>query len=346
MKSLSSDAFPIRVAVVGGGMAGLTAARILVRHRCRVRVFDKARRAGGRLSTRRVESQGQVLSFDHGAQYFTAYGRAFVRCVEQLREQAAVGAWTGILHSVSAGDSKPVGPDQPTRWVGVPTMSAVPRALAQGLDVTTATRIVGLQRGADSAWTLRDDGGDSHGPFDIVIVTTPAEQASALLEPQSSAWRQTQAGVMHPCWALMVVVDGTKRPAYDAAFLQQSPLRWAMRQSSKPGRPNAEAWVLHATPAWTDEYWDAPAQVVRDALLSAWAERGGPSASHVHVVSTQRWRYALASDESGGAFFDPVQGLGLAGDWLGGARVEGAFVSGRSVAARVLWHLRSRATPG
>ena len=54
------------VAVVGAGMAGLSAARALVDAGRSVVVFDKGRGIGGRMATRRL---GAAV-FDHGAQYF------------------------------------------------------------------------------------------------------------------------------------------------------------------------------------------------------------------------------------------------------------------------------------
>jgi predicted NAD/FAD-dependent oxidoreductase len=143
----------------------------------------------------------------------------------------------------------------------------------------------------------------------------------------------------------MVRVDAGTAIDHDAAFVTDSPLRWVMRQASKPGRSvELDGWVLHATPQWTAEHFETPAERVHAALLEAWEQRGGPSASRVRVVGSHRWRHALADSPPGdAAIYDAAEGLGLAGDWLGGARVEGAFLSGRALAARVLWHARARA---
>ena len=55
------------IAIVGAGMAGITAARTLAQAGHQVMVFDKSSGAGGRMATRRSPFGG----FDHGAQYFT-----------------------------------------------------------------------------------------------------------------------------------------------------------------------------------------------------------------------------------------------------------------------------------
>lgn len=59
--------------IIGGGMAGLTAATLLQQQDIEVTILDKGRGIGGRLATRRVEDPGAGLGvFDYGAQYCTA----------------------------------------------------------------------------------------------------------------------------------------------------------------------------------------------------------------------------------------------------------------------------------
>jgi phytoene dehydrogenase-like protein len=63
----------MRVAIVGAGVAGLTAGRILHRAGCDVTLYEKADGIGGRVRSDRV--RGFVL--DHGFQVlFTAYPAA------------------------------------------------------------------------------------------------------------------------------------------------------------------------------------------------------------------------------------------------------------------------------
>ena len=68
-----------KVAVVGAGRSGLICARTLQDHGFDVTVFEKSKEPGGRMATRLVDPG---LSFDHGAQYFTARDPHFTRHVE------------------------------------------------------------------------------------------------------------------------------------------------------------------------------------------------------------------------------------------------------------------------
>ncbi len=62
-----------KIAVLGAGLTGASAAASLVQQGHQVTVFDKGRAAGGRMSSKRTE-QGYL---DMGAQYFTARSDAF-----------------------------------------------------------------------------------------------------------------------------------------------------------------------------------------------------------------------------------------------------------------------------
>ena len=68
------------VAVIGAGIAGLACAATLARAGIGVTLFEKSRRPGGRVATRRVEG----LSFNHGAQFATAHGPDFAALLAGL----------------------------------------------------------------------------------------------------------------------------------------------------------------------------------------------------------------------------------------------------------------------
>ena len=100
------------ILVIGGGMAGLAAARALHEGGARVIVIDKGRGPGGRMATRRVEVAGHQVSFDHGAQYFTARDPAF-RAVVAGWEAAGVAArWPAAypLRFLFASKPEAIGP--------------------------------------------------------------------------------------------------------------------------------------------------------------------------------------------------------------------------------------------
>ena len=122
-----------RVAVVGGGVAGLTAASRLAQAGCDVTVYETGRGPGGRASTRRGDTPD--LQWDHGAQFFRADDPTFRALVEEWRAAGFVAEWTGTFGTLDAttGAFLPETSDAPPRprWVGTPSMSSIPRRLSE-----------------------------------------------------------------------------------------------------------------------------------------------------------------------------------------------------------------------
>ena len=102
---------------------------------------------------------------------------------------------------------------------------------------------------------------------------------------------------------------------------------------SKPGRLGGEAWVLHASPDWSQANLELEPPAVAQLLFEAFRDALGgfdPVAAH---LDAHRWRFALPTEplpES--CLFDARLRLAACGDWCGGPRVEGAFLSGCAAA--------------
>jgi hypothetical protein len=320
----------MHVAVIGAGLSGLACAHRLREAGAAVRVFDKARGPGGRLATRRT-AQWQA---DIGAQYFTAREPDFLEAVQGWARAGVVAEWHVSLAWLERGAARPVA-DGEVRWVGIPRMSAITRHLADAMDVEPGQRIEALG-GTGSGWRLHGDGGDTHGPFDAVAVALPAPQAAALLEPANPALAREVAAVpMQGCWAAVLTVDATAMP-FDGAFVVDHPLRWIAHDGGKPGRDGSSTWVAHAAPGWSDARIEQTAEATLPELVAQFEDATAAPGS-AHGLLAHKWRYSQSTrSRDAGCLFDAEQGIGACGDWCNGNRVEGAWTSGRRLAARIL----------
>jgi renalase len=322
---------PLSVAVIGGGLAGAFCARTLMAHpRFAVQVLEQGHDVGGRLSTRRMGR----YQFDVGAQYFTVRDARFQTSVERWRQDGLVREWSGRLCVVEQGRRSAC--EEKTRYVGVPDMQAVVRQVVSDCRLRRDTAVAQVRRDG-AGWRLLSTMGEDLGVYDLVVTAVPAPQVTLLLGdvPQLAA----RAATVHmaSCWAVVLVFAEPLEVPFDGAFVRSSALSWIARDSNKPGRSAADCWVLHASPAWSDmQRATTPEAIMAELTAELWQATGTQARQPVFAQAVH-WPHALPLNPlQETCLFDPVLGAGACGDWCGGPRVEGAFVSGLGLAEQIL----------
>ncbi|MBK5926775.1 NAD(P)/FAD-dependent oxidoreductase [Rhodobaculum claviforme] len=307
------------VVVIGAGMAGLACAGRLAQAGVPTLVLDKGRGIGGRLATRRATVAGAAVQFDHGAQYMTAREPAFAALLEGMAMRGAVARWQD-------------GSDR-AHWVGAPGMSALPRAMADGLDIRQATEVRALRPGPDG-WTVTTE--TEAIAARAVVLTVPAPQVAPLLEDGHPLARAVAGVALAPCLTLMAAFAADAPIPFASAAHTDEALAWIACDVTKPGRPRGPVtWVAQAAPDWSARHLEASPAALAPRMLALLAGRLGLSADAALHASAHRWRYARVTAPLGQPFVRHA-GLWLGGDWCLGPRVEAAWASGTAIAADML----------
>lgn len=310
-----------RIAVIGGGMAGVTAARTLVMAGADVTVFEKSRGLGGRLATRRMDGG---YSADHGAQFMMAENPAFRAFLEQAAQTDTIATW-----NVSSGTDK--------WYVGTPAMNSFLKTEPLGFDLKVSTHVAAISANArDVELTLLDGSTEA---FDSVIITAPAPQAAAMLKDSHSNMAGALAGVeVAPNWTLMLVFTEPVTPGFTFWSEDHAVLGWIARNSSKPGRDfAADSWTVQASADWSTKFLELEKEEAGERLFEAFRDQVGGDLPTPLVQTAHRWRYARTITPLGKPFLTGAEGrIYLAGDWCLGAGVECAFESGLAAASDVL----------
>ncbi|HUG62884.1 MAG TPA: FAD-dependent oxidoreductase [Methylomirabilota bacterium] len=307
-----------KVAVVGAGIAGLTAARKLAKAGAGVTVFEKSRGVGGRLATRRVDAAG----VDHGAQYVTAREPAFKAFAARAKAEGSLAAWS------------PRGKDGDEEWlVGMPRMSSFVAALVDNFEVVNNRTVTGI-RDDGATFTVTFDDATEIGGFGRVVVAVPGPQAFTLLEPFGAPFGRIPEARFGPCWTLMVAMADTVDPGFDVKR-DIGPLAWVASSASKPGR-SGNFWVAQANPTWSLEHLEETADDIEPQLLAMLEAAIGTLPERTYTAA-HRWRYALVEKALGVSFLLSNDGrIGACGDWMIAPRVESAWASGGSLADAII----------
>jgi len=304
-----------RVAIIGAGMAGLACASRLARAGLAPIIFDKSRGIGGRMATKRIEQ----MRFDHGAQYITAHNDRFAEVLGDLQTRGAAAKW---------GDSS----GRP-RFVGVPGMSGLPRALSEGFDIRQLAQVSAICR-EKAGWTVKV--GEEIHHVDQVVITVPAPQLAGLLGQDHPFVVQAADVRFTPCLTLMAAIDAP------APFVSRrddaGPLAWIAHNGSKPDRPQgqATAWVAQASAAFSAQYLEEDPAAITARMTPLLCEQLSVAADQVIHASAHRWRYARVTVPLGRPFLHQAGLLYAGGDWCIGQRVEDAWISGDAIAQDIL----------
>ena len=319
----------MQIAVVGAGIAGLSAARALVDRGHEVIVLEQARGPGGRVSTSRLRGiempralAGSTLAFDHGAQYFTARDPRFASLISQWERDRVAAKWAGRIVTFDDEGWEDIA-EGTDRYVGTPGMNAIALAMADGLNITYGQRVESLE----PLLSTRDQ----------VILAVPVDRARSLASHVPSLIESIGGVTMQPSWTVMAAFEERVAARFDAAFINGSALGWIARNTSKPKRDwKVDTWVLQATTAWSGAHLDDRPDDVGAFLMEAFEDLIRSGLPRAFYATVHRWRYATADPPLAvGAIHDRESRITLCGDWCKGSRIEDAYLSGLEAAQAV-----------
>lgn len=316
------------IAIIGAGLAGLSAAASLSAAEQTVTLFNGGTDIGGRLGT--------GSDVDLGAQYFTVRDSAFHHATRDWQSQGYIAEWLPRVFHYTHEQGLQPSTDTTMRQVGSPSMQALAEHLAVDYQIHRLA-IHQLQRTETGQWLLIDADQQAFGPFDQVIIATAPADASALLDVAPQLQNSVNQVSMLPCWSMTVYFAAPLPTEVDACFVRTGGLDWIARNNSKPNRPSTEAWVLQSTADWAQAHANTnPAQVASELLTAMGKVLDLPMLSPT-ATQTHFWPAAKSAESlQWGALAAPELGLYVCGDWCMGGRVENAWLSGRQAAQALL----------
>jgi hypothetical protein len=318
--------------VIGGGITGLTIANILQRTRIKVTVLDKGKHIGGRLATRRVSHEESIEGvFDYGTQYFSVNSPQFQVWVDDWLKNNVIKEW---CRGFGQADDKP-------RYCGINGTRGIAKYLAKDLDVRTQTKAIKLSY--EKKWLVETES-DLQYQGHMLVMTPPVPQSLSLLDssliplPLEVRFSLEQIEY-HRCLAVLALLEKPSNiPPPGGISLEHNSLVWLGDNHQKGISPEGYAVTLHATPKFSDEYWDSDDAEIAYKLFTAAADYLD---SHVIKYQVHRWRYSLPKT----FYNEPCLALlelplVMAGDAFVAPTIEGAVISGMAAGKSIVQRFR------
>lgn len=307
-----------KIAVIGAGIAGLSAARHLHEAGHEVVVWEKSRSLGGRCSSRAWEAS----VVDHGSQYFTLRDADFRSVIERLCPHDILSIDAPILT-----EKDMILPATSERFYHRLGNNRLGLALASGLDVRMECPIESLTANK-TGWELRNE------QFDSVILSLPWPQACSLLG-FGDDFNTTFFPCLTAIFSYSLHWEGLPREVY-AWSSRTDDLAWSACENHKTDRvnPGRSLFIAQASPTFSQHWLEAPPEEWSAELRRLLVDRWHISSAHAPVQFTHRWRYARIAQ--------PVSppplpaGIYLTGDSYSESRVEAAWLAGRNTARTLL----------
>ena len=310
----------LRAGIVGAGIAGASCAGTLAAAGWEVDVFEKARGAGGRLSTRRTDQGWATL----GTPFISAKRDPFR---SQLRDWVRQGWVAPVRGDIWQGRATISWAQAQMQNHYRPTIepSQLVRHLLGSARLHTGSRVVALQ-----PRTLVLENGEVQGDYDCVICSVPTPQAIPLLDALPLLRERLGDVRYRPIWSFLMRWEGG--PAADVIKFDDHLLNLAVRQTSDgPG-----LWAVHSSHEFAETYLEASEMEASNRAASALMGLLGLPWP-VEIEASHLWRYARPETVTEGFWLgDRENRVALIGDGIAGVGVERAWESGLRLAQAIL----------
>jgi predicted NAD/FAD-dependent oxidoreductase len=123
------------------------------------------------------------------------------------------------------------------------------------IEIELSVTVVSVTKNNDR-WQLIDQHHTVYEPDDALIVSAPPPRTIDLLTSSPELLDRIAKVEMQPYIAVMAAFEKPLDLPFDAAFIHESPVRWAARNNSKPRRSAPECWVFHAKDEWSQTVYN------------------------------------------------------------------------------------------
>lgn len=333
------------VGIVGAGLSGLTAGRILAKAGHEVTIFEKSKGYGGRMATR-YAGKKLASKMDHGLSYFGVKSDEFREFTAELLDQGLIQTWGDNFVTYDGEQILDSPPNQShgALYTSTDGMNKIGKYLGRWVDIQTETKVGGLtyfgtNRSKKRSWMMNLTSSNTFGA-DAVIIALPAPQAYGIIASTIDETntlkivRQIDEVSYQPAFSLMAGYGSQEVPGWQGVFCRNNPLEFISNENLKRDTQEA-SFVIQSSESFTKEYRNQNEETVSSKILDEFSEIAGGWAATPDWYQLHFWRYSRAQKVINSSYLeleDEDAPLALVGDYLNGNTVDDAYRSGYKLA--------------
>ena len=331
----------MKIAVVGAGLSGLTAGKILASSGHEVVVYEKSRGFGGRMATRYA---GKDLEYrlDHGVSHFSATDSTFKTVLEDWKTKGLVQEWGQYFSYFNGEKLLPRTPlEESNLYTSTTGMNQIGRYMGRICDVVFESKIGGItyfgeNRTRKKPWILNFQSG-SVVSADAVIISTPAPQAYGVLgmtQDETDTFKMVRRiDEIHyqSAFTLMIGFKGIEIPSWQGIECENSIISFISNESLKRNEKDTLYLTVKSTYAFSQLNQDQLKDQVAKLLIQELSGILGGWVKSYDWKQIHFWRYAHCENPLDTYYLERENmdaPLALIGDYFKGSTLQDAFLSG------------------
>ena len=311
----------INIGIIGAGMAGVTCANYLFSKGFKVTVYEKSRGLGGRMATKRINSE---LSVDHGVQYVNANTPTFKKYLDECISNGYAENW-----APSGMDAQYL--NQNNIFVGIPGMNSLLKMNSKELNIKFSFKVDSIKK-LNKKWLVSFEDSELKEQFDLLVFAIPPIQVCQIIQGEEALLQELSIVEIDPCWSL-ILITRNKLSCNDYNKFHSNSIASIVYNSSKPKRNKlSNSYIIHSSPNWTKQNLSLEKQEAELKIVNLLEEQLNQKIE-IEFLKAHRWLFAQTKAPLGKSFLkNKDNNLFIGGDWCLGANVEAAFNSGLKIA--------------
>jgi predicted NAD/FAD-dependent oxidoreductase len=334
------------IGIIGAGLAGLTAGRLLAKAGHEVTILEKSRGFGGRMSTR-YAGKNLEIKLDHGITHFSATSPEFQEFTAELLEKNLIRLWGKnfpLYNGESVLDADP-NPNTKAVFTATQGMNSIGKYLSRWVDVKNEAKVGGLTFIGNNTtkkrpWMINLSSRDTF-EADAVIIATPAPQAYGIIQTTVDETntlkiiREIDEVHYRPAYSLMVGYEKEDIPEWNGIKCQGRVIEFISNEASKREGNQPCSFVVQSNESFARNHRHSDENIVMKKMIDELSEIVGGWASTPDWQQIHFWKFSRPKKVLNVPYMElefQEAPLALVGDYFEDNTLDGAYRSGYKLA--------------